>query len=112
MRSQMVSARTTYASKGVFLGGCFLADPALWWWLQVALQLYWPHSGPEDLCAANRLSVLVKVLRRQINAPPACFIYHNKECSVGREGNLLPIQEFQKHSALMFLVVGKPQNVG
>lgn len=32
--------------------------------------------------------------------------------SVGREGSLLPIQEFQKRGALRFLVVGKPQNVG
>lgn len=78
----------------------------------MVLQLFWPHSGLQDLLATNRMSVLMKVLSRQINAPPACFIYHNKECSVGREGSLLPIQEFQKHSALMFLVVGKPQNVG
>jgi len=61
---------------------------------------------------ALRLSVLVKVLSRQIDAPPACFIYHNEDQSVRREGNLLPIQEFHKHGALMFLVVGKPQNVG
>ena len=58
------------------------------------------------------LSMLVKVLSRQINAPPACFIYHNEDHSVGREGSLLPIQEFHKRGALMFLVVGKPQNVG
>lgn len=58
------------------------------------------------------MSVLVKVLSRQIDAPPACFIYYNKDHSVGREGSLLPIQEFHKRGALMFLVVGKPQNVG
>lgn len=56
--------------------------------------------------------MLVKVPSRQIDAPPACFIYHNEDHSVGREGSLLPIQEFHKRGALMFLVVGKPQNVG
>lgn len=42
----------------------------------------------------------------------SCFVYHNEDCSVGREASLLPIQEFHKRGALMFLVMGKPQNVG
>ncbi|PKU41644.1 hypothetical protein llap_8051 [Limosa lapponica baueri] len=67
-------------------------------------------QGP--LGCALGLSMLVKVLSRQINAPPACFIYHNEDRSVGREESLLPIQEFHKRGALMFLVVGKPQTVG
>lgn len=54
----------------------------------------------------------MKVLSRQIDAPPTCFIYHTQDHSVGREGSFLPIQEFHKRGALMFLVVGKPQNVG
>lgn len=66
--------------------------------------------GP--LGCALGLSMPVKVLSRQIDAPSACFIYHNEDHSVGREGSLLPIQEFHKRGALVFLVVGKPQNVG
>lgn len=58
------------------------------------------------------LHVLVKVLSRQIDAPPACFTYHNEDHSVGREGSLLPIQEFHKRGSFVFLMVGKPQNVG
>lgn len=71
-----------------------------------------PEWSQGLLGCALWLTVLVKVLKRQISAPPACFIYHNEDCSVGREASLLPIQEFHKHGALMFLVVGKPQNVG
>lgn len=71
-----------------------------------------PERSQELLGCALGLSALVKVLSRQIDAPPACFVYHNEDCSVGREGSLLPIQEFHKRGALMFLVVGKPQNVG
>lgn len=64
------------------------------------------------LGCALRPSVLVKVLSRQINAPPARFVYHNEDRSVGREASLLPIQKFHKRGALRFLVVGKPQDVG
>lgn len=71
-----------------------------------------PERSQGLLGCALGLSVLVKVLSRQINAPLACFVYHNEDCSVGREASLLPTQKFHKRGALRFLVVGKPQNVG
>lgn len=74
--------------------------------------LLFPEWSQGLLGCALGLTVLVKVLKRQISAPPACFVFHNEDCSVGREASLLPIQEFHKRGALMFLAVGKPQNVG
>lgn len=108
-----VNAETACASKDVLLGGGLLAGPCTVPMAAVVLAAPLASKWAWGLlCCAFGLSMLVKVLSRQINAPPACFIYHYEDHSVGREGSLLPIQKFHKRGALMCLVLGKPQNVG
>lgn len=102
-----LSTSTAYPGRGLLAAPCTVAKAAAG--LAALLASGWAQ-GP--LACALGLSMLVKVLSRQTDAPPACFIYHNEGYTEGREGRLLSIQEFRKHGAPMFLVVGKPQNVG